>query len=240
MGGSSEGKVRHIQANPEVSLVVHEQVLPYRGVEASGRATLSADGFHDVVRRTAARYYSPQEADAFAAAYTAPGLVIRLVPQRIRAWDFKDDVEGGDRDGTAGEAQATASAGPAGAGSDHGGATSTRTGSVPTQGLAGTSWRLVQLGVEAPIAETEITANFAADGSLGGSAGCNRYFGTYTAGGSHLSTSPLATTRMACLSDVNRQEARFLAALQASDTWIVDRGRLRLTGGDPGLLFEPA
>jgi PPOX class probable F420-dependent enzyme len=93
VGGANEGKARHIAADPRASIVVHEQTLPYRGVEAAGRATLSSVGFHDVVRRTAARYYGPAMADAFAAGYTKPGLVIRLDPDRIRAWDFRDDVE---------------------------------------------------------------------------------------------------------------------------------------------------
>ena len=70
VGGANEGKARHLAADPRASIVVHEQTLPYRGVEASGRATLSADGFHDGVRRTAARYYSPEAADGFAAGYT--------------------------------------------------------------------------------------------------------------------------------------------------------------------------
>jgi PPOX class probable F420-dependent enzyme len=91
-GGVSEGKVRHLERDPRASLVVAEQTMPYRGVDASGRATLSLEGFHDVVRRTAARYIGPGEADAFAASYPEPRMVIRLVPERIRAWDFKDDV----------------------------------------------------------------------------------------------------------------------------------------------------
>ena len=92
VGGAEEGKARHLAADPRASLVVHEQTLPYRGVEASGRATLSTDGFHDVVRRTAARYYSPEAADGFAAGYTEAGLVVRLVPDKLRCWDFRDDV----------------------------------------------------------------------------------------------------------------------------------------------------
>lgn len=92
-GGASEGKVRHLERDPRASLVVAEQGLPYRGMDVSGRASLSTDAFHDVVRRTAARYYSPESAEAFAASYKEPRIVIRLVPDRIRAWDFRDDVE---------------------------------------------------------------------------------------------------------------------------------------------------
>ena len=95
LGGSSEsGKGRHIAADPRARIVVHEQVLPYRGVEASGRATLSREGFIDVVRRTAARYYGPEAGDSFAAAYPNGGVMVRLVPDLIRAWDSKDEIAG--------------------------------------------------------------------------------------------------------------------------------------------------
>jgi pyridoxamine 5'-phosphate oxidase-like protein len=90
-GGASEGKVRHLEQDPRASIVVAEQAMPYRGVDASGRATLSLGGFHDVVRRTAARYMSPEEADGLAAEYPDARPVIRLVPDRMRAWDFNDD-----------------------------------------------------------------------------------------------------------------------------------------------------
>ena len=93
VGGANEGKARHVAADPRASLVIHEQTLPYRGVEVSGRATLSEDGFFDVVRRTAARYYGPDQADGFVSMFSKPGLVIRLAPERIRAWDFQDDVD---------------------------------------------------------------------------------------------------------------------------------------------------
>jgi PPOX class probable F420-dependent enzyme len=91
-GGVSEGKVKHLERDPRASIVIAEQTMPYRGIDVSGRATLSLDGFHDVVRRTATRYMGPDEAAEFAASYKEPRVVIRLVPDRIRAWDFTDDV----------------------------------------------------------------------------------------------------------------------------------------------------
>lgn len=93
VGGANEGKAKHLAADPRASIVIHEQTLPYRGIEVSGRATLSPEGFHDVVRRTASRYYGPEMADAFAAGYNESGLVVRITPEKVRAWDFKDDVE---------------------------------------------------------------------------------------------------------------------------------------------------
>ena len=91
-GGATEGKIRHLQADPRASLVVAEQVLPYRGIEASGTATLSSEPFYEVLRRTAVRYAGPDKADAMVAGYKEAGLVIRLVPDKVRIWDFKDEA----------------------------------------------------------------------------------------------------------------------------------------------------
>ena len=89
--GWTDGKVRHLQRDPRASVVIPEQVMPLRGLEMSGRATLSTDGFHDVVRRTTIRYEGPDGADEFVASFPDPRPVIRLVPDRIRAWDFLDE-----------------------------------------------------------------------------------------------------------------------------------------------------
>ena len=89
--GWTDGKVRHLQKDPRASVVITEQVMPLRALEVSGRATLSLDGYHDLVRRTAIRYVGPDGADAFAASVPEPKPVIRLVPERIRAWDFRDE-----------------------------------------------------------------------------------------------------------------------------------------------------
>jgi PPOX class probable F420-dependent enzyme len=92
VGDANDGKARHVAADPRVRIVVHEQTLPYRGVEAWGSAALTPDGFHDLVRRTAARYYGEEAADPFVAGFKEPGLVIRMRPDPIRAWDFRDEA----------------------------------------------------------------------------------------------------------------------------------------------------
>jgi PPOX class probable F420-dependent enzyme len=89
--GWTDGKVRQLQRDSRASLVIPEQVMPLRGLELSGRATLSTDGFHDVVRRTVIRYEGPEDAEQFVASFPEPRPVIRLVPERIRAWDFRDE-----------------------------------------------------------------------------------------------------------------------------------------------------
>jgi PPOX class probable F420-dependent enzyme len=92
-GGLDEGKVRHLKRDPRASIVVAESVLPYRGIEVTGEAVLTEDGFRELVERTAARYLGSEQAAAFARA-VRPGFVIRLEPGRLRAWDFRDDSGG--------------------------------------------------------------------------------------------------------------------------------------------------
>jgi heat shock protein HslJ len=45
---------------------------------------------------------------------------------------------------------------------------------------------------------------------------------------------------MYCEPPVSDQEARFLAVLQASTSWQIDRNTLRLAGGEVSLTFEAA
>lgn len=52
--------------------------------------------------------------------------------------------------------------------------------------------------------------------SVGGSAGCNDFTGTYGTNGNVVRISQLATTRKACPEDVMNQETAFLAALQGA------------------------
>jgi heat shock protein HslJ len=49
--------------------------------------------------------------------------------------------------------------------------------------LTGQTWVLTELASQPLVADSGITANFNADGNVSGSAGCNRYNGTYTVSG---------------------------------------------------------
>jgi len=89
-GGLDEGKVHHLQRDPRATIVVAESILPYRGIEVTGEATLTEEGFRELAERTAARYIGPEQAAGFAQAIR-PGFVVRLEPGRLRVWDFKDD-----------------------------------------------------------------------------------------------------------------------------------------------------
>jgi PPOX class probable F420-dependent enzyme len=85
------GKVGHVQRDPRVTVVVNNQEWPYKGFEIRGEATVSGDDFYGVLRRTALRYDGPEAAERMVSSY-APGVVIRVEPGVIRAWDYEDEA----------------------------------------------------------------------------------------------------------------------------------------------------
>jgi PPOX class probable F420-dependent enzyme len=87
-----KGKIRHIGRDPRVSIVVANSDWPYKGIEVRGEAQLSSDGFFDVLGRTARRYFGEETGAAFAASFTEPGVVIRIEPGELRAWDYADEA----------------------------------------------------------------------------------------------------------------------------------------------------
>jgi hypothetical protein len=77
-----------------VSIVVANSDWPYKGLEVRGEARLSddADEFFRVVGRTSRRYFGEEDGAAFAATMTRPGVVIRIEPGELRAWDYEDEA----------------------------------------------------------------------------------------------------------------------------------------------------
>lgn len=97
--------------------------------------------------------------------------------------------------------------------------------------LSGTSWTLTALNGEAPLADTTITLSFDAD-RLGGSAGCNRYFASYSTVGSRFSAGQAGSTMMACAEPIMAQEAAYLSALDAAAGWVMQGSELALLDAD--------
>lgn len=90
---------------------------------------------------------------------------------------------------------------------------------APDQDLAGSTWRLVSLGIPGGEAileqDSEITINFGADGAFEGHGGCNAYSGSATTGDDGtLTVSGITSTEMACEIDpITAQEIGYLTAL---------------------------
>lgn len=85
---------------------------------------------------------------------------------------------------------------------------------APFPDLTGSEWRITQMGGTAIISGREPVLEFRSDGQVGGSGGCNSFFGRYEQAGSKLTVTGLGSTRMMCLGDgIMEQERAFLDLL---------------------------
>lgn len=105
--------------------------------------------------------------------------------------------------------------------------------------LTGQEWSLTGLG-GAPIEPgAGLTATFGDDGSVTGSAGCNRFMGPYTVDGDSLSVGPLAATRMSCGITADDLESTYLGALEAASGFVISGNDLVIsTSNDVTLEFS--
>jgi heat shock protein HslJ len=100
------------------------------------------------------------------------------------------------------------------------------------------SWTVTSLihgdALASPVPGTSITATFADDGTVSGSAGCNRYTATYTTTGHGIAVTAPASTRMACPEPegVMEQEASYLAGLPEAARFRVEGRALELLRAD--------
>lgn len=78
---------RLLRRDPRASIVVYEDVPPYRGVELRGTARLTMEDEQEILRRVAVRYLGERDGNAYADGYTWSGLVLRLEPGELRIWD---------------------------------------------------------------------------------------------------------------------------------------------------------
>jgi len=124
------------------------------------------------------------------------------------------------------------------------GPTPTPVPSGATAQLEGKRWTLEfyldsQGDLVGVLPDTEITAQFDA-AEIGGSAGCNRYSGSYEADGDELSIGPLASTEMYCHpEEVMDQEMAYLTALGRAASYKIEDDRLEISdaGGQTVLVF---
>ncbi len=97
--------------------------------------------------------------------------------------------------------------------------------------LTGT-WRVIDVEGASLLEGTSLSVSFGADRRISGSAGCNRYFGSYTASAERktLSISPLSSTKRLCRrpDGIMMQEQRFRSALRSAVRWDTEDDRLIL------------
>jgi putative lipoprotein len=74
----------------------------------------------------------------------------------------------------------------------------------------------------------QTTLEIAADGTVSGHGGCNRYSGRVSITGESISFSPLASTRMACTPAAMAQERKFHQALEKTRTFRINARERKL------------
>jgi heat shock protein HslJ len=110
--------------------------------------------------------------------------------------------------------------------------------------LPGSSWLVtgyyVNQGVTSPAIGTELSIYFDPAGSVEGSAGCNRYFGSFQASDSNLTIGALATTRAFCPDPegIMEQETAFVAALQSAATYSIQNNLLEIRSADGAIAVQ--
>ena len=106
-----------------------------------------------------------------------------------------------------------------------------------TPTLAGV-WIVEDVNGGGIIDSSRIEIGFAAEDAVLGSAGCNRFNGSYEAEAGAITFGPLSTTRRACIPALNQQERRVLDALAAATSYTFDEtGALILEGPTPHRLL---
>jgi heat shock protein HslJ len=116
--------------------------------------------------------------------------------------------------------------------------------SAQSQSLAGTSWLVTGINngkdaVVSLVAGSAVTMNFATDGKVAGSGGCNNYSSTYAQDGGNLTFgSAAATHRMCAASGVMEQEQAFLKALESAATARMEGDRLEVRTADGALALS--
>ena len=87
---AGDGKLRHVTRDPRVTISVAEPEPPYRGLEIRGIAEVVGLPYGQTIRRIGRRYIGPA-ADRMWAEDDDSGVVLRVAPGALRAWDFVDD-----------------------------------------------------------------------------------------------------------------------------------------------------
>jgi heat shock protein HslJ len=115
-----------------------------------------------------------------------------------------------------------------------------------TAGLAGTSWKLVEIqgptmGVQNTSGQN-ITINFDSQGHAGGQSTCNVYGGEYAAGadGSLSITNVISTLRACVEGDLQGLETEYFNAISSVKSYAYDGNNLALAYGNGGILtYQP-
>ena len=90
---ADDAKSKHIKRHPQVSLVVAEDLPPYRGIEVRGQAKIVDWDLGPIMHRMAVRYQGAAKGTDFVEAYKGiPMECLRIEPGKLRVWDAQDEL----------------------------------------------------------------------------------------------------------------------------------------------------
>ncbi len=94
---------------------------------------------------------------------------------------------------------------------------------APEESLIGTRWLAEDIGGQGVIDAAQSTLEFRSVADVAGSGGCNGFFGRLELDGQQLRLGPLGSTMRACPEALMDQEQRYLAALEQTRSYRLDR-----------------
>jgi PPOX class probable F420-dependent enzyme len=84
-------KIAMLERDPTCSLLIAENEVPYRAIEVKGAARLSTDDYAVLGEEIVRRYVEAYDPEAAPADYLlGGGVIVRMDPTSIRAWDYSD------------------------------------------------------------------------------------------------------------------------------------------------------
>jgi hypothetical protein len=84
-------KISMLRNDPRCTILVAENEHPYRAIETSGEGQMSTEDYPVLGLEIARRYVEAYDPTANASDYLLDGgVIVRIVPSMIRAWDYAD------------------------------------------------------------------------------------------------------------------------------------------------------
>ena len=88
---SGDRKISMLRNDPRCTILVAENEHPYRAIETSGEGQMSTEDYPVLGLEIARRYVEAYDPTANASDYLLDGgVIVRIVPLLIRAWDYAD------------------------------------------------------------------------------------------------------------------------------------------------------
>ena len=86
-------KIAMLKRDPRCTILIAENEHPYRAIEARGDGQTSTDDYAALGTEIVRRYVEAHDPTAQASDYLLDGgVIVRILPTAIRAWDYADDA----------------------------------------------------------------------------------------------------------------------------------------------------